>query len=223
MPKFDRLTVVAVDGRSDGTNAVYSICRTVDELPGSQGLLIAAGRPANLPEQVQFIGIDPLDYSQYSLYLIQCLYYHIRTDYALIVQDDGWALSGVNWNDEWFNYDYIGAPTHVAGIDGRVYLNYSWVGHPNVVPVLQGGFSLRSRSFLEAPTKYGICYKLPDIPILRSEDIQLCLMLRNQLEQRGLRFAPVETALHFSVEYMNPDHNRMRHYPSNRAIASSLD
>jgi hypothetical protein len=204
MAKFDQVTVVAVDGGSDGRNAVYSICRTVAELPGSRGLLIAAAKPTNLPEDVQFVAIDRLDYSQYSLYVIQCLYYHIRTDFALIVQDDGWALNGSNWDDRWFEYDYVGAPNHVAGVDGRLYLEYSWVGHSKAIQVLQGGFSLRSRLFLEAPTKYGICYKITGVPVLGLEDIQLCLMLRESLERRGLRFAPIEIALHFSVEYMHP-------------------
>jgi hypothetical protein len=166
MAKFDQITVVAVDGSGDGRNAVYSICRTVAELPGSRGLLIAADRPANLPEDVRFIEIDKLDYYQYSLYVVHCLYYHINTDYALLVQHDGWALNGDNWNDKWFEYDYVGAPVHVAGIDGRLCLGYSWVGHPSAIPVLQGGFSLRSRSFLEAPTRYGICYNLFYIPII---------------------------------------------------------
>lgn len=204
MAKFDQITVVAIDGNGDGRHAVYSISRTVAELPGSRGLLIAAERPVSLPEEIQFIAIDRLDYFQYSLYVVHCLYYHIRTNYALLVQHDGWALNGANWDDKWFEYDYVGAPIHAAGIKGRLYLHYSWVGHPDAIPVLQGGFSLRSRSFLETPTKYGICYKIADAPILRFEDIQLCLMLRESLERRGLKFAPFETALHFSVEYMNP-------------------
>jgi hypothetical protein len=63
---------------------------------------------------------------------------------------------------------------------------------------------------LEAPTKFGICYQTPPFPLLRNEDIQLCLILRNSLERRGLRFAPPGAALHFSVEYMHPTvHERL--------------
>ena len=204
MARFDEITVVSVDGSGDGRNAVYAISRTVVQLPGSRGLLIAQERPANLPQEVQFIAIDGLDYFQYSSYVVHCLYYHIHTEYALLVQDDGWALNGGNWNDRWFEYDYVGAPMHAAGVDGRLHLGYAWADKPNAIPVLQGGFSLRSRSFLEAPTKHGICYKFAGVPILRNEDIQLNLMLRASLQRCGFRFAPLDIALHFSAEYLHP-------------------
>ncbi len=176
----------------------------MSELPGSRGLLISAARPSNLESDIQFRSIGYLDYYQYSLYIIQCLHYHIRTDYVLIVQEDGWVLNGANWNDDWFNYDYIGSPCPYAGIDGKVVPNFLWAGNPHAIPVLCGGFSLRSRALLEAPTKYGICYKICEEPLLRNEDVQICLSLRRSLEARGLRIAPLSVALEFSVEYMHP-------------------
>ena len=204
MGKFDQVTVVAVVGEADGRNAAYSVSRTVAELPGSRGLLIAAGRPAKLPDSIDYIHIDGLDYFQYQMYVVQCLHYHVHTDYALLVRHDGWALNGANWNDKWFEYDYVGGPCHAAGVDGRLCLHYSWVGNPRAIPVLVGGFSLRSRELLEAPTKYGTCYKQLDAPILRFEDIQLCLVLREGLERRGIKFAPLKDALYFAIEYMHP-------------------
>ena len=196
--------MVSVNGHNDGGHAIESISRTMFELPGSRGLLIAGKRPVSLPEHVEFVLIGSLNYQQYSMFMVHCLYYHVRTEYVLIVQDDGWALNGANWRDGWFDYDYIGAPTHAAGVDGKLCKWYSWIGQPAAIPVLNGGFSLRTRRFLEAPTKFGICYQTPGDPWLRNEDIQLCLILRESLERRGLKFAPPEAALHFSVEYMHP-------------------
>src|SRR5580658_3265854 len=188
MGKFDQITIVAVNGGDDGSNVVHSICKTMAQLPGSRGLLIAAGRPSNLPGDIEYIAVNKFDYFQYQMYVIHSLHYHIRTDYALIVQDDGWALNGTNWNDQWFDYDYIGAPCHVAGVGGRLCLNYSWLGQPDAIQVMNGGFSLRSRTFLEAPTKYGVCYNIVRMPYLSNEDIQLGLVLRNSLEKLGLKF-----------------------------------
>ena len=176
----------------------------MSELPGSRGLLLAAKRPEALPLDIEFTLVENFDYFQYSMFMIHCLHFHIRTDHVLIVQDDGWALNGANWRDEWLDFDYVGAPTHAAGLDGKLWRWYSWVGNPNASQVLNGGFSLRTKRFLEAPTKFGICYQTPPFAMLRNEDIQLCLILRHNLERRGLRFATTGAALHFSVEYMHP-------------------
>jgi hypothetical protein len=173
-------------------------------LPGSSGVLISLARPPNLPPDVGFVPVERFDYAQYSMFIVHCLHYHIHTEFALIVQDDGWALSGDNWRDEWFDFDYVGAPAHTAGVNGRLYHLYSWVGLPNPAQVFNGGFSLRSRRFLEAPTRYGVCYKMMPESVLRNEDVQLCILLREALERRGLKFAPAESALHFSMEFMHP-------------------
>jgi len=204
MAKFDSVTVVSVAGEGDGRNAVYAIKTSMDHLPGSKGLLIAAERPDNLGDSIQFESIGYLDYYQYALYAIQCLYYHIRTDYILKVEQDGWVLDGNNWSDDWFNYDYIGAPCPIGAHDGKLLHNFAWVGLDGSIPVQCGGFSWRSRALLEAPTKYGICYKISNIRYMLHEDVQLCVSLRGDLEKRGLRIAPLATALDFCIEYMHP-------------------
>ena len=40
---------------------------------------------------------------------------HIQTDYALVVQWDGFVIDGSAWADEFWNYDYIGARWPHAG------------------------------------------------------------------------------------------------------------
>ncbi|SAL48353.1 hypothetical protein AWB74_02212 [Caballeronia arvi] len=42
--------------------------------------------------------------------MLFALWRFIETEYALIVQDDGWILDIGNWSDEFLSYDYIGAP-----------------------------------------------------------------------------------------------------------------
>lgn len=202
---FQDITVVSVNGHNDGRYAAEAITRTVLALPGSSGLLLSLAKPLNLPHFVRFAQIEPIDRVQYSFFTIYCLHYHIETDYALIVQEDGWALNGLNWLDDWFTFDYVGAPTHAASVEGRLMFGYSWVGRSRAVQVLNGGFSLRSRKLLEAPTRYAIGVKLAaQHPLLFNEDVQLCVVLRDKLEERGLKFCPVDVALTFSVEYMHP-------------------
>ena len=44
--------------------------------------------------------------------------------------------------------------------------------------------------------------QLKDHPLLLNEDIQLNFILRDDLERAGLLFAPTDTALYFSAEFM---------------------
>ena len=51
-----------------------------------------------------------------SWFMLFMLWRVVHTDFALVVQDDGWVLDGKLWRDEYLNYDYIGAPTHLAHV-----------------------------------------------------------------------------------------------------------
>ena len=46
----------------------------------------------------------------YSHFMIYDLYRHIHTKYCLIVQRDGFITNAESWDDDFYNYDYIGAP-----------------------------------------------------------------------------------------------------------------
>jgi hypothetical protein len=115
---------------------------------------------------------------------------YIETDFALVVQYDGYVVRPNKWKQEFLNYDYIGAPwardTHYTkeGVNVRV-------GN--------GGFSLRSKRLLLALTEL----KLPftdDGTGFFHEDGILCSYYRKELENAGIKFAPVEVAARFSHE-----------------------
>jgi hypothetical protein len=139
------------------------------------------------------------------------LHNYIDTKYALIVQHDGWALNGENWNDDWFNYDYIGGPSHAALLsNGEFHTQYNWTKREEGKLVVQnGGFSLRSKAFLEAPSKYGIMRRHFPEDMLNNEDVQLCCFLRGAMESVGMKYAPDEVAKYFSFEHFGPPHEGM--------------
>ena len=202
------ITVVNVDGSGSGQYAVYAIEETMKQLPGSRGLLISAQSPDYLPYSITWMPCHPMGYYDYSIFMLYCLHTYINTDFALIVQDDGWALNGHNWKDEWYGYDYVGAPCHAALVPkegselGEIVLNYEWENDDEFIQLQNGGFSLRSHRLLKAPSYHGIIYQLHNHPLLLNEDIQLNFLLRNKLERHGLRFAPTESAEYFSAEYL---------------------
>ena len=199
----DQLTIVSVYGHNNGASAIPSISRSMRELPGSKGLLISLEEPPNLPSNVVWKRCHNIDYLGYSLFMMHSLYAFIETDYCLIVQDDGWVLNGKNFKPEYYDYDYIGAPSHCAFGDGNLYLKFSWTQATEPVKVVQnGGFSLRSKRFLEACNKHGIMHLNSNEIHGWNEDAQLSAILKPVLQSYGYKYCPDEIAKYFSIEYV---------------------
>ena len=138
-------------------------------------------------EHPSIVPIAPITTREaYSSFMIKQINSYVTTPFALVIQYDGFILNPDAWRDEYLDYDYIGAPWNETE-------GYSIVGN--------GGFSLRSKRLLELlqhddaildPT----ALDPPDAP----EDWYICGMIRDYLEARGIRFAPVELARQFSFE-----------------------
>ena len=198
-----QLTIVSVYGHNNGASAIPSISRSMRELPGSKGLLISLEEPPNLPSNVVWKRCHNIDYLGYSLFMMHGLYAYIETDYCLVVQDDGWVLNGNNFKPEYYDYDYIGAPSHCAFGDGNLYLKFSWTQTTEPVKVVQnGGFSLRSKRFLEACNKHGIMHLNSNEIHGWNEDAQLSAILKPVLQSFGYKYCPDEIAKYFSIEYV---------------------
>lgn len=199
------LTIVSVHGHTNGAATIPAILKSMKELPGSKGLLLSPAKPDNLPDSIHWRQIGTLDYRSYSTFIMHCLYAFIETDYCLIVQDDGWVLDGKNWRDEYYDYDYIGGITHAGLKDNKLFLGFTWIREFDPILVLNGGFSLRSRKFLEAANKYGIAQSYSEEIHLWNEDVQLSCLKRTRFEELGFKYAPNEVAKTFSMEYVAPE------------------
>lgn len=105
-----------------------------------------------------------------------------HASHILFFQYDGWVLDGAAWQDEWLQYDYIGAP---------------WPWKPADQNVGNGGFSLRSVALMKYLAEH------PDefpVPTNSPEDAVLCQYYRPALEMCGFSWAPLHVAEKFSVE-----------------------
>jgi hypothetical protein len=222
---FKRITIVSVSGIADRIpHAINALILSARQLPGARCLLASPIAPEGMPSYIRHVAIGQLGYIEYSLFVLYCLRAFVETDFALIVQDDGWILNGENWRSEYFDFDVIGAPIHLARVHtakGAQYMRrFTWVHAPasnKTDVILNGGFSLRSRRILEAPGKLGISVQVPPVTGLVGppfsmrfpneqplEDVQLCTHMRPQLEAAGIRFAPLEVATLFSFEHLAP-------------------
>ena len=198
---FNSLTIVAIYGNTDGQEAIPSIRKSLGELPGSLGLLISIKEPAGLPSNIKWRKILPMDYRQYSLFVMFCLHNFIDSDFCLIVQHDGWVINGRNWLTKFFEYDYIGAPCHAAFVGNQLITHYQWVGNSAAIVIQNGGLSLRSKKYLELPSRLGVLYYFSEEKVLQNEDVQLTGIYKTVLENGGIKFAPEQLAKNFSLEY----------------------
>jgi hypothetical protein len=200
----ESLTITAVYGHDDGAGSLPALLKSLSELPGSRGLLLSTHKPPGLPDRVEWRSIPPLSYTQYSVFMMHCLHTFIETDFCLIVQEDGWVLDGSQFRHSHYEYDYIGAPCHAAVVGSKLVQGFRWTGMADPIVVQNGGFSLRSRRFLEAPSRLGLSYRPDDRAPLGNEDIQLTGIFRHRLEAAGIRFAPLDVAREFAIEYLAP-------------------
>lgn len=113
----------------------------------------------------------------YSRFALKNLQEHLQTSHLLIIQHDGFVLNPDAWDDEFLQYDYIGAP---------------WF-YPDEFNVGNGGFSLRSKRLL-------IALQNEHVSQLHPEDWVIGRTYRRFLEGQGIRFAPESVARRFSIE-----------------------
>jgi hypothetical protein len=229
MQDFSAITIVSVTGLGDARGAGYSLEHCLRQMPGARAVLFSPIVPAGLSANVRHRVIAPLNYHEYSWFMMFALWRFIETEYVLIVQEDGWILDIANWCDEYLNYDYIGAPIHLGRVDTPEHIYwmraFSWYEHVNragsvVMPVLNGGFSLRSRRMLRALIDHPeVRVEIPPPQIhetepirmgwfnnLLNEDVQLTAALRPQLERLGFRYAPLDVSIRFALEDVAPFH-----------------
>ena len=130
----------------------------------------------------------------YSNFIIYSLYKYIKTSHILIVQWDGFIINPEKWDPNFLKYDYIGAPFIPRENDK----NYSRDINGAFYTIGNGGFSLRSKKLLEAPTKF----KLKDNREFTNfnEDGFFSVFHRKFLESKGLNWAPFDIAKNFSIE-----------------------
>lgn len=129
--------------------------------------------------KIHKVAVD--SYAEYNRFIVEKLNAHIDTDYCLIVQDDGYIVNPGLWKKEFLDYDYIGAPWPWHGVCGN------------------GGFSLRSKKFLELSSQ--LTYEKDHHEYsCAPEDWFLCVKNRMYFLVNQIKFAPLDLAQSFSFE-----------------------
>jgi hypothetical protein len=177
-----KIDAVIIDTYSQNGLARLAIEKTI-----STGLVnrIHTFSTAPIYEGEEFHRINPIDsIADYNHFLLNIVPYFMTSDATLVIQWDGMPGLAANWNDNFWDYDYIGAP---------------WGDCDESVAVGNGGFSLRSSKLMDTLKNLKIKCD-PTLPHGEAEDTIICKQYRNEIEASGCRFAPYSLAKTFSVE-----------------------
>jgi glycosyltransferase involved in cell wall biosynthesis len=160
--------------------------------------LLSHYTPYGMDKDIEFIRIDKIkSIDDWSYKIIYELNQYIDTEFALLVHADGFVVNPSSWKDEFLDYDYIGAPWPLPTD------NFSYRDpYGNIVRV-GNSVSLRSKRLLELPIKLN----MPWEPFRGywNEDGFICVKNKHLYEAKGMKFAPINLAKHFSHESMIPE------------------
>lgn len=129
--------------------------------------------------------------------IIYDLWKYVDTDYCLLFHSDGYVIHPEVWKEEFLNYDYIGAPWPLPAD------SFSYRTPDGQLVRVGNSVSLRSRRLCKMPTYLGIEWR--SYYGNTNEDGFLCVHNRKILESCGIKFAPLDLAVHFSREHDIPE------------------
>ena len=184
------ITLVAISSVKIN-ETIKALEKSMEDVDYYEVILITHQKPENLPDGIKFKPCQQIkSINEYNRFMLYNLTDYINSEFALVVQYDGYVLNPNKWDDSFLKYDYIGAPWHKN--------SYFTVDNINI-RVGNGGFSLRSKKLLDAFDELGISFANRDISHY-NEDGVICIYCRKELENYGIKFAPVSIASVFSCE-----------------------
>lgn len=177
------LTIAAVDCAYPAL-AAQALRRSAALLPCARLLLLTDSTERF--EGVESVSIAPIkSRAAYSHFMLKSFADYVNTDYALVVQWDGFVIHNHAFADEFWNYDYIGA---------------KWPHKTGDFRVGNGGFSLRSKLLLDALRDDAIDFREDE-----NEDEAICIRFRDLLESKhGIVFASERVADRFAFDVARP-------------------
>lgn len=195
--KLNEVTLVIVDG-VEPEKSVQVLEYSSKNIDFDDIKIISFREPENLTNNIIFHQIDKLDYIGYNKFIIYELYKYINTNFVLLIQTDGFVVNPDAWMNEFYNYDYIGAPFPLP-LDSFSYRDING----EIFRVGNGGFSFRSKKLLQIPTVLKL--KWEPFHGFYNEDGFICGKNRQILIENGIKFAPLDVAKYFSREITIPE------------------
>jgi hypothetical protein len=175
MLELKNITAIFIDGVGKDTEKICNIITKTNLKIKFDNIFHFSVNPITTLDYVTPFKINPMTYGEFNNFCLKNVYPFLITDYSIWMQTDGFILNPNLWDDNFYNYDYIGSP-------------WPWFKHH----VGNGGFSFRSKKLL---------YLLTKVPYIeRNEDAVICDLARDFLLENGCKYAPLEVALKWGLE-----------------------
>ena len=218
MLELDNVTLVAV--------ASTKIKETIDALNYSSqsikfnGKLLLTHKNFDNLGDIKLIKIDELkSIKEWSRFIIFDLHEFIQTEYILLIHYDGFVVNPQMWSDKFLKYDYIGSP---------------WPKFTKIFPEIANKYpdndyrvgnsvSIRSKKFLEIPSKIKLEWFNDSSISNYNEDGYVCVQKREEMEKFGLKYAPFEVACKFGREYTFAENKNIEPFVFHKWYAANRD
>lgn len=178
--------------------------------------LVSDIKPDNLPAPIVHEYCDKMsNINEWNYAAIYKLGKHIDTEFAMLIHDDGFVVNADSWRQEFFDYDYIGAPWPLPND------NFSFRDINGELIRVGNSVSLRSKRLIDLPVKLNLEWK--PFHGYYNEDGFICVNYRHIYKEHGMKFANIDVAKYFSHETMIPEISGIkpfafhRHYGTNSA------
>ena len=152
-----------------------------------------AGKRPTVAHPGEWRQVPPANVNQGQRFQALELNKYFSTPFVLHIEADGFPVNFHLWDPAFLEYDYIGAPWQKRGLETGV----NRVGN--------GGCSLQSKTFRNFVDAHAHLYREGTL-----SDVFFCQELYPQALAAGIRFAPLDLALRFSMENRIPEFPRWK-------------
>lgn len=179
-------------------DTVKALRHSMKKIEYGEVVLVSHSKPFYLSNKIHFKKTERINnIDDFNYKMVYDLGQYVDTDYVMIIHYDGFVVHPEEWRDEFLEYDYIGAPWPVNSGD-------DFKDSKGQVCRVGNSVSLRSKRLLEYPGKAEIPWE-PLSSGWFNEDTFLCCKHKNEMEQEGMKWAPLEVAVCFSHETDLPE------------------
>jgi hypothetical protein len=184
--------------------SIESLRKSYEGLYFGDVKLLSHELPDSLPLEIKWEYAPKInEINDYNSYIFKHLGKHVNTSHCLLIQNDSWILHPELWDDDWLQWDYIGAPWG--------YVQDAYIANNGErVRVGNGGFSLRSSYLLDLPKIME--WDLREEQGWANEDGNICCYYRKEMLENGIKYAPIEVASKFSYENDVPENINIKEF-----------
>jgi len=193
LPQVTYLSVIGnkTDKQYSDVDSILKIGqKTSKHINFGKKVIYTIEEPTIDPQDFEIKIIDGFKYEDFTDFVLTNYGEMFDTEFMINFHSDGFIRNPLNWQDEFLNYDFIGAPM-------------CWKHH--FILNGNGGFSLRSKKLCDLVKSLYIKNKESCNLQKHNEDLLISVLFKDTLNKMGCQFAPLDLCSKFSTEHHPPN------------------